>query len=316
MRKGFVRKVNPLRPCGSLRTLRSSFSVYPSFTIIFKERNAINTMRKLMILFLSLIILSSCSNSKTEQDADLKKTFMPIFKGVWVLTEYIKKIEDTRSPLKSADKLRGVVTMIIGDKIQGDSLDVGVSWNNHEGSHFTLYFTTGIKQNNLKINLPDYDEKANFYELGYEVMNNDTSLFLYHYSNANKILDKKQFTKVYNGDQSDGDAGRGLQHIVNDKLFCGEYLLVNNPISKTTIQFKKNGFVTGLSDFKTYLIMTDFLGGPYSNLDEVIFNLYPGKMKSYAFQMSGNRVDLYETTEEESQGLLKRGKLKYSLVRK
>lgn len=104
-------------------------------------------MKHLSYILLTLFICASCSNEKktntdnVENQVDsLKQKFIPILNGVWVLTDYIKVIEQTKSPIKAADKLEGVVTMIIDLDINTDSIEVGASWGNHEGYNFTTYF--------------------------------------------------------------------------------------------------------------------------------------------------------------------------------
>lgn len=148
-------------------------------------------------LIFSLLICGSINKSLAADNEidNLKQNFIPILKGVWVLTDYINKIEETKSPLKSADKLQGVVTMIIKDTAKTDSIVVEVSWNNHEGYSFTTYFIRGQNDYSLKTNLIDFDEKSNFYELGFETVNNETFLFIYHYSKTKKLIDKKTVFK-------------------------------------------------------------------------------------------------------------------------
>ena len=226
-------------------------------------------MRQLILIFILLLfaILTNCSNKKTsttykETDRNdyLQETFIPACNGVWVLTEYIKSIETTHSPLKSVDKLNGIVTMIIEITNQVDSFEVGVSWNNHEGDNFITYFSPGHRANSLKTNLEDFENKFNYYEIGLEMINNQIVLVLYHYNNDNKLIDKKMFTKVVDR-QLDNDVAWGLQYIVNEKLFSGNYLLIDSSNHKTNVSFGSDGTITGLSNFKTYYVITDFMGG-------------------------------------------------------
>jgi hypothetical protein len=217
--------------------------------------------------------------------------------------------------LKSADKLQGVVSMIIDTEIKSDSIEVGASWNNHEGYNFTTYFLAGQNQNSLKTNIADYDEKTNYYELGYETIKNDTFLVLYHYNKANKLIDKKGFTKVADK-QQDNDAASGLQYILNEKLFSGNYLLIDSTNTSTKINLKNDGSLTGYSDFKTYYVYTDFMGGPKPILDVMVFNLNEKNSKLFAFKISGDTTYLYSTTGDEIAGeILQMNKIQYRLLR-
>ncbi len=280
-------------------------------------------MRQLTYILLTFFILTSCSNDKTSTADNganridsLKQNFIPIFNGVWVLTDYIKAIEQTKSPLKAADKLQGVVTMIIDAGIKSDSIEVGASWNNHEGYNFTTYFIAGQNLNSLRTNIPDYDERTNYYDLGYETINNETFLFLYHYNKSNKLIDKKRFTKVAD-EQRDNDAAWGLQYIVNEKLFSGNYLLIDSTNSSSKINLKSDGSLTGYSDFKTFYVFTDFTGGPETILDGIAFNIQTNNSKGFAFKISNDTTYLYSTTGDEEAGELSQfDRIQYKLVRR
>ncbi|WP_028981125.1 hypothetical protein [Sporocytophaga myxococcoides] len=279
-------------------------------------------MKDLLCILGSVILLTNCSNSNTstiEKESNqldsLKQKFVPILNGVWVLTDYINSIEQTKSPVKSSNKLRGVVTMIIDETINSDSIDVGSSWNNHEGYNFITYFQTGQNNNSLKTNIPDYEEISSFYELGYETINNQTSLVLYHYDKTKKLIDKKSFTKVANK-QSDNDAAWGLQYIVNKKLFAGNYLLIDSTNSFTKVSLKSDGSFSGHSDFKTYYVFTDFMGGPETSLDEIDFNFYTKNSKGFAFKIVSDTTYLYSTIGDEETGEPEQlDKIQYKLVR-
>ena len=272
---------------------------------------------------MTLIILTSCSNQKTSnvnietmEVDDLKGKFSGVFNGVWVLTDYIKSIESTKSPLKSAEKFDGVVTIIIDIKNQVDSAFVGVSRNNHEGDNFTVYSITGNLENSLKSNLIDYENNSNYYELGHENISNQTYLALYHYNKDNKLIDKKLFSKVADK-QSDNDAGWGLQYIVNEKLFKGDYTLIDSSDNKTNVSFKNNGIMNGMPGFNSYYVFTDFMGGPETILDGIAFKASERNSTWYAFEIKKDTTFLYNTKGDEEAGeLLQLNKLIYKLVRK
>lgn len=279
-------------------------------------------MRQLTYIFLTSFIFTSCSNDKnsnvdkgSNQIDSLKQKFIPILNGVWVLTDYIKEIEQTKSPSKSSDKLQDVVTMIIEADIKSDSIHVGASWNNHEGYNFSTYYLQGQKQNSLKTNIPDYDEKTNYYELGFETVSNKTVLVIYHYNKANKLIDKKAFTKVADK-QQDNDAAWGLQYIVNEILFSGNYLLIDSTNSTTKVTFKSDGSLIGHAQFKTYYVFTDFTGDSETTLDQIVFNVNENNSKWFAFHIFGDSTFIYSTIgDEESGELLQIDKIKYKLVR-
>ena len=273
-------------------------------------------MKFSLYFIFSVFIFSSCSNDKTKSvvaitDGDFKQSFVPIIKGSWLMTDYMTDIEKTKSPLKSADKLKDIVELINAGNVTNDSLEVSFSLNNHEGDSFFVTKSPGQTPNSFKTDFQDNEIPTNFYELGYELLNKDTCAFLYHYDKTNKLLDKKEFCKSFYNPTDLNRAG-GLQYFVNEKLFAGNYICTDEKNQKTNVQFTAEGKVTGLPEASTYYIFTDFNGGPVPKFDEM--RLETDKTsKTYGFQISGNTINIYETTGDEDD--LQLGKLKYKLVK-
>lgn len=273
-------------------------------------------MKFSLYFIISVFIFSSCFNDKTKSvaaitDGDFKQSFVPVIKGSWLMTDYMTDIEKTKSPLKSADKLKDIVELITDGKVTNDSLEVNFSFNNHEGDGFFVTKSPGQTPNSFKIDFQDNEVPTNFYELGYELINKDTCAFLYHYDKANKLLDKKEFCRsVYN--PTDLNRAGGLQYFVNDKLFAGNYNCTDDKNQQTKVQFTPEGKVIGLTDATTYFIFTDFNGGSLPKFDEMMFET-DKTSKNYGFQISGNTINIYETTGDEDD--LQLGKLKYKFVK-
>ena len=287
-------------------------------------------MKKLALIFLTFIALTSCSNKKVsffcnnnndlplvENDSisvidSLKQFYTPIIDGIWVLTDYINEIEKTKSPIKSRHKLDDIVTMVINAKNQSDSIKIYASVNNHEVIDFIVYFQMGQKSNSLKTNCYYL---SNSYELGYETINDENYLFLYCYSKKNELIGKTQFSKVAEYWQNNNETW-GLQYIVNKKLLAGNFVLIDN--TKKQIKFDANGSVTGFKDFNTYKITTDFLGDPIFLENDIIhFRNEKHDITEYAFKINGDTICLYSVISEEETGLpFALNELKYKLVRK
>jgi len=258
----------------------------------------------------------SSSEFEVNEIDSLKKYFTPVFKGTWVLTDYIEAIEQTKSPLKASDKLQDVVSMVIDTPLNSDSVEVGASRNNHEGYSFMVYFVKGQNQRSLKTNIPDDDQSSNFFELGYELSRKDTFLILYHYDKNKKLLDRKRFTKVFET-IAEGDLGDAIQFIVNEKVLAGKYFIIDSTNSKTEIILKNDGSFMGYSDFKTYYVLTDLMGGPVTIIDQVVINSGEKNSKLFAFKMSKDTTYFYTTTGTEEAGeVLQLDKIKYKLVRR
>lgn len=279
-------------------------------------------MKQLLCVILSFYIFSSCSNQKSSTEGNvqtqidsLKQNFNSIFNGVWVLTDYITAIEQTKSPVKSSDILNGVVAMLIDGINNSDSIDVFASINNHEGYNFTSYLTIGQSPNRIKTNIIDYEEGSNFYELGYEVISNETFLFLYHYDKSSKLLGKKQFSKVLETQFVNGTE-LGIQYIVNKKLFAGNYLLIDNENNSTKINLKSDGTISGFSKFNKYFVSTDFCCGPNTIIDEIAFSKDDSNASNFAFEIKNDTTFIYSTiTDIEADEFMRIDKIVYKLVR-
>ena len=271
-------------------------------------------MKYLETLFYCSIILTSCQNNtslvdnqKSDKSEGIKKTFKSIINGIWVEPNYIEDISKTKSPNKSQESLVSMVELGIDTtEITGDSLEVGAP-GIHEGTSFTVYFRHGTKETSLPTNIVDYDTETNFYELGYVIINKDTTLVIYHFDKNKKLLDETKYHKVPNNSEG------ALQYLVNKTLFSGIYDASDTVGNKMKIQLTNDGLIKGLSNFKKYYVITDFVADPESKLDKVCFDIQTKNQTCYAYKILSDTINLYETTEKEEG--LRLGPLKYRLVK-
>ena len=271
-------------------------------------------MKYLRTLFYCSIILAACQsttssadNQHSDKKEGLKKTFTSLINGLWVEPTYIEDISKTKSPNKSQGSLASMVELNIDtNEITGDSLEVGAP-GIHEGTSFIVYFRNGTKKTSLPTNIVDYETGTNFYELGYVLMNKDTALVIYHFDKDKRLLDETKYSKT--PDNSEG----ALQYMVNKALFSGTYSATDAAGNKTSIQFTNDGLVKGLSNFKKYHVLTDFVGQPENKLDEVCFDIQTINQKCYAYRITGDTINLYERTKNDEG--LQLGSFKYRLVK-
>ena len=262
------------------------------------------------------IKVDSLSAGKTpEKTNSVIDKLGPFFYGVWVKSSYIEDIAKTKSPY-STSELGGVASFQIG-KLgpKDDSTHVGYSLNNHEGSDFVLYLKTGHKLTSLKTNLPDYDVKSNFFELGYTINNKDTVLMLYRYNKNNHIIDSTRYSKVADEAKGENDAAWGIQYITNKTLFTGKYISTDTTGATSKIQFTNDGKVSGLLNFKDYFINTDFGATPEDDLDEIVFDLYSKKNTLYSFKINADTLNLYDTHYNSDSTKILLSKRVYKLVK-
>jgi len=287
-------------------------------------------MKNYHLILLCFYVFISCkSNSKTPVKDTLKnsaaanhqadsliKIFKPFIQGVWVKSDYVNDLKNTRSPFASKEKLGGVASLIINlaDE-RTDSTHIGYSLNNHEGSDFVLYFKKGQMETSLKTGLPDYDIKSNFYELGYSLIGNDTSLVLYHYNKERKIINKIFYTRVALKAEDETDAAWGITYITNKLLITGKYLAIDTAGTNSSVEFGNDGKVSGFQGYKSFYINTDFAAGPENNVDDIVFDLNTKTHRPYIYNFKDDTLYFYVEGANADSTELVPGKLKYKLVR-
>ncbi|MEO6758546.1 MAG: hypothetical protein ABIO24_03760, partial [Saprospiraceae bacterium] len=99
-------------------------------------------------------------------------------------------------------------------------------------------------------------------------------------------------------------------------MFAGTY---TDSKTKTTVEFKADGTLTGLGTPKTYLPFYDYVAGPL-DFDEMRVSEKSDASKEsyYHYKFKGNTLELYEAIqpkENDQAGMEKIGGLRYTLVR-
>src|SRR5450432_1673859 len=265
-------------------------------------------MKKITSLssFLFLVIACRTNSSSTNGAAtnpllDSIQTVKSIINGDWYQASYIDSIQQTKSPFRSQNSLaEHVVLHISASGATGDSVIIDAP-SIHEGSIFIIYFKPGLTATSLPTNISDGDTKGAFYELSYKISGNDTSLTILRYDKFNKIIGQ---TKYLRAPKSSEEA---LQFMVNKTLFAGNYKAEDSSGKISVLKLTNDGIATGLPDFKKYYVLTDFVGGPETNFDEVCFDIETKNQRCYAFEIVGDTTNLYDVKENTEQETLQRG---------
>lgn len=220
-------------------------------------------IRNVFRLALLAGLLAACASDKKETGTTttngiaLAEKALPIIKGVWVPLAYSAEIEKTKSPFKAYSKLQGLAAIVINNTAATeDSLEVGVSYNNHEGSSMTVYFKQGHSTNSFVTNYKQYEHESEIYELEYQATKKDTLLFVKHYASNGWLLGSKEYERVSNSTTAT-DLGWGIEQVVNKKLLAGSYN-VEGATPPLVVKFNQNGTVTGFEGFTSYFAGTDF----------------------------------------------------------
>jgi hypothetical protein len=263
---------------------------------------------KASLLTICLAVTISNAFSQVKSNSNLKA----ILTGNWITTAYLKELKATLSPHKAQINTKLALQLFIDIKPADKTSTVTDMWTLHEGGYgFSIYFKPGVKKGTFKTNFVDYDHPGTaFSDIGYEVIEKDTRLVIYHYGKNNKLLDKTYFTKA-------GAAGilydQVLDYEVNKTIFTGSYKFTDSTGNSKTIQFTNNGTVTGFNGFEKYSATTFFLA-PKNFYDEINFIINGKTVISYAFKKEGTTLFLYDFVKEDKFNY-KQGALKYTLVK-
>ncbi|MFT6747023.1 MAG: hypothetical protein ACJAZ2_001369 [Glaciecola sp.] len=267
----------------------------------------IKDLVKLVVAIFVCSILAKCSSdtaivseSPTENIDTIVQSISPLMVGVWVTEDYILDIVKTKSPLKSSKYLEGACSIVIDSVLNLDSINAGVSWNNHEGSSVTIYNEIGHNNRFYKTNHIDYKNSENSYELGYEIDELDTQLVMIKYDIKQQVISTRKYVKVAQSQNND-DLGWGLQKVVNQVLIAGQRNITDSNGVSIDVIFTEDGEIRGNSDFDGFYIFTDFMGGPITVLDGICFK-NGEESNCYAFESHEDTVFIYSTKGDPEPG--------------
>lgn len=274
-------------------------------------------IKQLLIPFTFTILAACQTNTNTASKPaenkiiEVQPNFKSIINGSWVRRVYIDNLKKTKSPAKSEKNVNSFVELYIdASKIKGDSLEIGAA-SFHEGGGFHIFLRAGIAANSYPTNMIDYENKSNFYELGYSISNKDTSIVIYHYDKNKKLIEQSEYQKGPKNPEG------VLQYMVNKTLVAGKYKTTDTTGKSRAIQLTNDGKIIGLPGFTNYYITTDFVEGPEDSLDFIFLNFRLKNQKWYAYEIKGSTINLYEVlrTEGEDEEILSLGQLKYKLIK-
>lgn len=277
-------------------------------------KTQIPQMKKILSILFVATIICSCANNNGATDT-IKKDFNTNYSGVWVLSNYLQAIQQGKSPLAAAKLLEGEVALVIDSVNSSDSVQVRVNLNNHEGYPIMAYLKPGITANSVKTNNPDYDHAENFYELSSPQSNDQARLYLNHYNAKNELIDKKEYVKIANSQPTE-DLSWAIQQVVNQHILVGNYVLLDAANKAVKVSFKIDGQVSGLDQYKSYALTTDFLGGPEATFDQIYLSLNEKTHSLYGFKIKGDTTLLYQVKGDAENGdPLELDKVKYRLIK-
>jgi hypothetical protein len=218
------------------------------------------------LFLVALIAMTSCSSGQSNVN-DIRGAIH----GIWVREDYINSLKTTKSPSKSSEFLIAEVSLNIKSigRTQ-DTMDIGVSFNNHEGGSYRVSLQS-FKDNKAWIYAPE-QVKSNR-EIEFAISNCDTLIFITKYSKTGKVLTKVKYIKVLsNPTIANGDMGFGVDYITNKILFEGTYSIfdANNALLATHVTLDPFGKIKGWPFVSSYEVLTDFTVYEEDDVDDVI----------------------------------------------
>ncbi len=270
-------------------------------------------IKTFILILICLIFFSACDTREaSETDSNnlsKRQVFSSIFEGCWCESDYILDLQKTKSPYDSQNKLAEIVELDIDTMdMKGDSLEI-LAPSIHEGGSFIVYLKSGLTTSSFPTNIVDYNEKKNFYELGYTIISKDTNLVIYHYNQNKKLIDQTNFLKVPRNTEG------AVQYMVNKTLIAGTYKNMDTSNQIKEMYFSRNGIVKGLTGYATYYVSTDF-SRPFNNLNQIGFARESENPLWLVFSINGDTLNLYESKENEDHVTLERGTLKLKLLKR
>jgi len=248
----------------------------------------------LLIIVVAITSFCGCNSGlkqKTEQTNSTQSfrtldTVLP-FAGFWLSERYFNDIQKTKSPRQSQRSDESCITipertLLVTRMISGF----------HEGAADIIVVKNG--------------DQYQFWDPFLNEKHADIVII-----SKDKIkIGNKYFLKLsseYIG------AGNNL-HVLEEILFKGIYRLENGK----TVEFKSNGFVTGLENFSQYEPVIDYMG-PAMDVDQIAFVQPTDKVDVFGFKFEQDNLFLHELEYSEYDSLNKMwgkadyGKLVYKL---
>jgi len=286
-------------------------------------------MKHFLLPVLIIILFASCKSNTKKTTQDSLKTpsvmgpsskimaeFKYIINGQWIKSDYIAEIVRSKSPLKAWPKAFDITEIFINvDSIRGDSLNISVNYTYHEGGSFILKFHKGQFPNSITV----YQEGGNIdnkqFEIGFNISNRDTSLLLYTYGQNKKLIRTDKFSRLKaNKETTKNGSTEASYYWINKLTIGGGYEMIDTSDIRSKVEFKNNGEVTGLEQFKTYSLAIDFTTPP-NDIDLIYFGLPNNNSKPFIYQFKKDTLCIYDTRYDKDSVQLLIEKLKYKMVK-
>jgi hypothetical protein len=285
-------------------------------------------MRQRFAFLSFLIIIVSCHNNKQVKEQYIAKLspmdsliekFAPIINGDWVRADYVEDLKKTLSPNKSYHHI-GEEEWAISIDSRNTSIDSAIVYISYGGAgseEDVTFFEPGKVPNSILLeNISQYGKS---FQLGFEIVHNDTNLILYECDSTGKEISQRKYIRARNeltgNDTIPSVTFSNLSYYHNKLLISGKYSYVDSLGQKHNAEFNDFGKVTGIKNYKTYYVEGVFGQGPGDDTDAIYFELYTKASVDYLLRIYRDSLYLYTDTFNDSTNSYGKGKLVYKLIR-
>lgn len=201
-------------------------------------------------------------------------------KGEWINAAYLESVEASKSIYTNRNKLPAVFGFTFEFKNDSNGTGMLKGYTEHEGGYSNALL---------------FDEQEKHF-VGVVGVSDKTPAFTSHFQ---LIRENDSMLKVYFPDSDKFERYRKVggenQSLLKQILFEGSYLTEGNQ----TVQFDREGRVSGLKNYQYYTLIYDFVEG--INFDAIVLfetknsgNLPEGTV--YKYEFSGDKLRLYQVS--------------------
>jgi hypothetical protein len=211
-----------------------------------------------------------------------------------------------------------VVLAVNLNRANGDSVTVPGILNNHEGYEMRVYLQRGQTDTSLPTSHFDVEKSTNFYELGYKLAGQDTTLLLNQYNEQRRLLSSVPYRRVWQQPKTtSSDPALALDYTARRLLFAGRYTATDSVGRTSDAELLPDGRVRGLGDFRAYSPNLDFVVTLGNDRDNLFLTNANRRRQLMTYSISGDTLRLYAAKAVDvPQPSLEQGRLQYTLVRR
>lgn len=263
-----------------------------------------NTIRLTLLFLFSALLFVGCGGKRPDKANNLpiKPEYVDQLSGEWVVPAYRDKLIETGSELSAFKALEGIGAVSVYPA-QGDSIEIMILYNNHEGFGGVLRPAEPGRNAGFSPLHVENGVMNRQYEIGMESEGDSLKLLLYEYDTETDSVHKVTFERI----TPDGGPTTGPECVAAQVIYAGKYEVTDSKGKKgRDVQLFPDLRITGMDDAVHYGILTDFA------LPSIEMFFLRAENQSIIERFGVQRTDygfeLYEVVDDPNSGFEKFGK--------